>query len=257
MALLREMGPTRGVLLTAAGPAMREVLHELALPSFRAYAEQWGYAVHAEDLAADGRGADPGAQRAKWAKLRMVRAALSDHAVVVWLDADVVLLRQDEDVARLLRPRSFQGLVLEHVPTEARVNPNTGVWVLRSCPLTLAFLDAVERAGPQPGPWADQGAVLAALAWDRGDDAYVGARPGAGNVFSRRTTWLPTRWNQPYTGPREIDESFNSAPGSYEGRPSDPDPCALHFMGLTPAGRARRMREVLGRPDRAADLLPA
>lgn len=252
--LVRDRDTTRGAIVTAAGPGMRDVLHDLALPSFRAYAQQWGYAVHAVDLARDGRAADADAQRAKWAKLGLIRAALADHAVVVWLDADVVLLRQDEDVARLLRPRSFQGLVLEHVPAERRVNPNTGVWVLRSCPITLAFLDAVELAGPQPGPWADQGAVLAALGWDRGDGDYLGARPGAGNAFSRRTTWLPPRWNQPYTGERDEGECFNSAAGSYLDRPCDPDPCALHFMGLTPAGRARRMREAVERRERAPDL---
>lgn len=239
-------GRTRGVIVTAAGPRMREVLHDLALPTFRRYAERWGYEVQAEDLPVDGNGADLAAQRAKWHKIGLLRQALGQHRVVVWLDADVLLLRQDEDVAALLRPRSFQGLALEQVPWEQRVNPNTGVWVLRSCPAAVAFLQAVEAAGPQPGPWSDQGAVLAALGWDRGDEQYRGARPGVGNAFTRRTTWLPHRWNQPYLGPREDDEAFNSAAASYRDRPDHPDPCALHFMGLTAEARLRRMREVLG-----------
>ncbi len=245
MALLpsRERHETRGVLVTAAGPGMREVLHDLSLPTFHAYARRWGYAVQAHDLPSDGRGADPAAQRAKWAKLQVVRSALREHPLVVWLDADVLLMRTDEDVAALLRPRAFQGLALERVPSEQRTNPNTGVWVLRSCPMTLAFLDLVAAAGQQPGPWADQGAVLRALGWHRGDDTYRGARPGPGNAFSRRTTWLPTRWNQPFTGSRSAADSFNSASDSYADRPADPDPCALHFMGLTPAARYRRMSD--------------
>jgi hypothetical protein len=36
-----------GVLVTAAGPQLREVLHDLALPSFRRYADCWGYHVRA------------------------------------------------------------------------------------------------------------------------------------------------------------------------------------------------------------------
>lgn len=229
------------MLLTAAGPGMREIMHELAVPTFRSYAQAWGYEVHAVDLASDGVGADPDAQRVKWAKVSLLREALRDHAVVVWLDADVLLLRQDEDVASLLHPRAFQGLVLEHVPAEDRVNPNTGVWVLRSCPTALAFLQAVEAAGRQPGPWADQGAVLAALGWRRGDQRYRGARPGAPTAFSRRTSWLPDRWNSPFLGPRRAQDCFSSAPESYVGRSHDIDPSALHFMGLTPAARWRAM----------------
>lgn len=247
MTILRDerRGEARGVLVTAAGPAMREVLHDLTLPSFRAYARRWRYDVLAEDLAVDGRGADEAAQQAKWRKLGLLRAALRTHSVVVWLDADVLLVRQDEDVAGLLRPRDFQGLVLEQVPAERRVNPNTGVWVLRSCPAAVQFLQAVEAAGPQPGPWSDQGAVLAALGWDRGDERYHGAQPGPGNAFSRRTTWLPGRWNQPWLGPREAGGAFNSLPGSYGDRPAFADPCALHFMGMTPEARLHAVRGVL------------
>lgn len=247
MTILRDdrRGEARGVLVTAAGPTMREVLHDIALPSFQAYARRWGYDVVAEDLAVDGAGADADAQLAKWRKLGLLREALRTYAVVVWLDADVLLTRHDEDVAGLLSARDFQGLVLEEVPSERRVNPNTGVWVLRSCPAAVQFLQAVEEAGPQPGPWADQGAVLAALGWDRGDGRYHGAGPGRGNAFSRRTTWLPGRWNQPWLGPRDDADTFNSAASSYVGRAAHADPCALHFMGLTPDARLRHMRAAL------------
>ncbi len=238
-------GETRGVLVTAAGPSMREVLHDLTLPSFQAYARRWRYDVLAEDLAVDGVGADPAAQQAKWRKVALLRDALRTYGVVVWLDADVLLTRHDEDVAGLLSPRDFQGLVLEQVPSERRVNPNTGVWVLRSCPAAVQFLQAVEDAGPQPGPWSDQGAVLAALGWERGDERYHGASPGRGNAFSRRTTWLPGRWNQPWLGPRDDGDAFNSSAASYGDRTAYADPCALHFMGLTPAARLRHIRDVL------------
>ena len=259
MSLLRPAGEAageRGLIVTAAGPAMREVLHDLALPTFQAYGDRWGYQVHAEALPVDGSGADPAAQRAKWQKLELLRNGLRTHRVVIWLDADVLLLRQDEDLAALLGPRSFQGLVLEHVPAEQRVNPNTGVWVLRSCPRSVAFLDAVQQAGPQPGPWSDQGAVLAALGWTRGDERYHGACAGPGNAFTRRTTWLPGRWNQPYLGPRDPADAVNSAADSYLDRPSHDDPCALHFMGMSAGARALRMGEVLAARGGARPLSP-
>jgi hypothetical protein len=196
------------------------------------------------DLPADGVAADQDAQRAKWAKIGLLRGALQRAPLALWMDADVLLLRDDEDIAVHLHPSAFQAFALEQVPAEHRVNPNTGVWLLRSCPLAFAFLDAVDAAGMQPGPWADQGAVLAALGWDRGDQRYRWARPGPGNDFLSGTSWLPTGWNQPWTGSREDGECFNSPAASYADRPRVPRPNALHFMGMTPAARYRAMAMV-------------
>ena len=230
-----------GAVVTAAGPTMRGVLHDLSLPTFDRWAHRWGWTVQAVDLRHDGHGADAAAQAAKWAKTGLLRAALRDHPYALWLDADVLLLRDDEDVSQHLLPGCFQALALEHVPRERRVNPNTGVWLLRSCPEAFAFLDAVDALGPQPGPWADQGAVLAALGWDRGDERYHGARPGPGGPALAGTSWLPPGWNQPYLGDRPEADGFNSRADSYADRPSVAAPHALHFMGLSPQARYERM----------------
>jgi hypothetical protein len=231
-----------GVIVTAAGPQMREALHEWALPSFQRYAARWNLAVEAVELPADGTGADSAAQRAKWAKIELLRSALRRFPFALWIDADVILNRTDEFVIDHLHPTSFQAFTLEQVPFEHRINPNTGVWLLRSCPMAFAFLNSVERAGPQPGPWADQGAVLAALGWNRGDENYHWAKPGVGNRFSRRTSWLPAGWNQPHVKDRDPDGGFNSAAESYLDRPIVARPHAVHFMGMTPPARLRAMR---------------
>lgn len=220
---------------------MRAVLHDLALPTFERYAQRWCWDVRAVDLSLDGTGADARAQAAKWAKIDLLRDALQCYPLVLWLDADVLLLRDDDDIATHLEPECFQALALEQVPAERRVNPNTGVWLLRSCAPAFAFLDAVERMGPQPGPWADQGAVLAALGWHRGDDHYHGARPGAGGGFLASTAWLPPGWNQPYLHGRTPGETFNSSASSYADRPAVRHPHALHFMGMRPVARYRHM----------------
>lgn len=240
--------PPRGALVTASGPRMRDVLHDLALPTFARYAAQWNWRLLVTDLRTDGAGADPTAQQAKWFKIPLLRQALECHPLALWVDADVLLLRDDdEDLTSHLHPDHFQALALEQVPSEHRVNPNTGVWLLRSCPQAFDFLDAVEAAGPQPGPWADQGGVLAALGWDRGDEQYRWAGPGRGSAFLAATSWLPPGWNQPYLQGRRDDECFNSAAGSYADRPRVLDPHALHFMGMTPEARYRSMAEVTGR----------
>jgi hypothetical protein len=235
---------SRGVLVTAAGPNMSALLHELALPTFRRYGDRWGYEVRAVDLPDDGNAADGAAQRAKWAKIAVLRQALAEFPLAVWLDADVLLTRDDEDIAEHLHPEHFQALALEQVPFEHRVNPNTGVWLMRSCPEALTFLDAVEEAGPQPGPWADQGAVLEALGWDRGDEHYHWARPGAGSPFLAGTSWLPPGWNQPFLDGRTSETCYNSPAESYATRTRVPFPHALHFMGMTWQARADHMRRV-------------
>jgi hypothetical protein len=251
---------SRGAVVTAAGPQMRAVLHDLALPTFRRWADRWDWTVLVHDLAVDGAGADDGAQRAKWTKLRLLRAALTHYPMALWLDADILLLRDDEDVSAHLHPADFQALSLEQVPAEHRINPNTGVWLLRSCPDAFAFLDAVERAGPQPGPWADQSAVLAALGWDLGDERHHWARPGRGSSFLAGTSWLPVGWNQPWVDGRDESGCYNSSAASYADRPRVPRPHALHFMGLSPAARYRAMATVAGsaEPDlhREPELVP-
>ncbi|HEY3737136.1 MAG TPA: hypothetical protein VGL26_06805 [Jatrophihabitans sp.] len=240
----------RGVVLTAAGPQMHAALHRLALPTFRRYGDRWGYDVRAVDLPADGVGADPAAQRAKWAKIGLLREALATYPLALWLDADVLLMRDDEDIAAHLHADSFQALALEHVPHEHRVNPNTGVWLMRSGSESFAFLDAVEAAGPQLGPWADQGAVLAALGWSRGDENYWWAKPGAGNSYLSATSWLPPGWNQPYLAERHDADLYNGSALSYQDRPAVAEPHAMHFMGMTPAARYRHMGNVADTLDR-------
>ncbi|GAA6525584.1 hypothetical protein [Intrasporangium sp. DVR] len=232
---------SRGVIVTAAGPTMGTTLRDHALPTFRRLAARWGYAVHVEDLTRDGTGADGTAQLAKWAKLAILREALADHPMALWLDADVLVVRFDEDPAEHVHPDHFQALALEQVPFEHRVNPNTGVWLMRSCPEAFEFIDAVEEAGQQPGPWADQGAVLAALGWRRGDEEYHWAGPGEGTSFLSHTSWLPPGWNQPYVGGRDAATCYNSSAESYATRPTVPRPHVVHFMGMVPEARTAHM----------------
>lgn len=248
-------GEARGVVLTAAGPNMRRTMHELALPTFRRFADEWGYDVRAVDLDSDGAGASALAQRAKWEKVSLLRDALTTYPLALWLDADVLVVRTDEDIAGHLHDDHFQALAIEHVPAEHRVNPNTGVWLMRSCAQAFDFLDAVEAAGPQPGPWADQGAVLVALGWDRGDERYHWARPGSGGEALAATSWLPPGWNQPYVDGRTAASCYNSEPDSYLTRPTVPYPHAIHFMGMTPAARHAHMARVAAELDADGEVV--
>ncbi len=225
-------------LVTAAGPRMRPVLNDLSLPTFARYASRWEWQLLVEDLVTDVGGT------AEWDKLRLIRQALEVYEQVLWLDAETLLLRDDQDVSEHLHPAHFQALGLEQVPSEHRINPTTGAWLVRSCPEAFAFLDAVHAVGPQTGQWAVQGAVLVALGWERGDAHYRWSRPGQGTSHLKGTSWLPQSWNQQLAGPRA------------EGTARVPDPHVLHFHDMSPTDQYRSMAQVIGVPSELRQVVP-
>ena len=220
-------------IVTAAGPSMLPILTSLSLPSFTAFAERHGYAMlvmHVTEDDADRLSAT--AKNVRWQKLNFIRSALEKSDVVVWVDADVLFCRTDTDILDALGPTDYQGLVIHSVLLENRVNPNTGVWVIKNSEKAFRFLDAALSIGMHEGRWADQGAVLRALGWVLGDDHYHGARmPDHPTEFMEGTAWLPLGWNQPYLE-------------KYDGPTKDLNPFAVHFMGMSVEDRTKHMREV-------------
>lgn len=233
------MTQEKKLLLSAAGPNMVPILEKYSQPLFERFAAAQGYDVQVAALEEDDVTRKGGkAKSARWAKINLMQQALRSHDLVAWFDADVLIRRTDEDIADHLGSEDFQGLVLHSVPTERRINPNTGVWVMRNSEIALDFLDEVQEIGMPDGRWADQGAVLKALGWIMGDENYYGARPGPGTRFTAGTAYLPTGWNQPHKAPRS-----NAA--NYVGRPEVADPQAIHFMGMAIAEREFLMDAVL------------
>ena len=231
----------RKVIVTAAGPRMWHLLERYSLPTFWCFADRFAYDVLASRLDDDGATDDRRSSNpARWAKLPLLRQALESYDIVVWLDADVMIRRFDDDIATHLAPQKFQAFALEQVPQDRRINPNTGVWVMRGGRQAGRFLRAVERAGQQAGPWADQAAVMRVLGWDRGGSIYHDAGPGAGSRYLRGTGWLPPSWNQVYSVPGEDAKSVHAIPRVQE-------PHALHFAGMSMDAREPLMRRVLER----------
>lgn len=59
-------------------------------------------------------GAPPGGRQ--HAKVELLREALQEHPLALWIDADVLRTRDDEDVSIHLHLKGFQELALEQVP---------------------------------------------------------------------------------------------------------------------------------------------
>lgn len=233
------MPKLKKVLVTAAGPNMMPILQNYSLPTFKKFADAHDYKVKVIELPSDSLARkDSQAKNARWQKMAILRDALTTNDIAVWLDADILIRRFDDDVASHLKETDYQGFVLHDVPAENRINPNTGVWVMRNTSKAFDFLDAVESEGIPEGRWADQGAVMKALGWTMGDDRYFGARvPKSGSSFMEGTAWLPIGWNQPYCDNRPNPEA-------YIGRPTVKDPHALHFMAMTIEERMQVMGHI-------------
>lgn len=233
------MAGVKKTLVTAAGPHMSNVLRHFSLPLFERFAERHGYSVCVNNFDEDSlERKDTKAIAARWQKIELIRNCLRKSDVVVWFDADVMIVRCDEDIVNHVTEQDYQGFVLHNVPAENRVNPNTGVWVMRHTQEAFDFLDSVESVGIISKRWADQAAVMKVLGWEMGDDRHIGARkPEVLNTFAVATSWLPIGWNQPY-----VEDRPN--PEVYAGRPTVENPNAVHFMAMTISDRLVHMENL-------------
>ena len=158
-------------------------LLDVALPTFAAYAQMHGY-----DLFVPSGRQFAGMNRPlAWGKVSLIASLLrSGYDAVLWLDADVVVVRYDRDILADLPEDKPIGMVVHHTGDGAV--PNTGVWLVRA-----AACDLVESLWPLDGfrrsdCWWEQAALIAALGGDP-DATPVATPPGP--------AWgeLPYEWN--------------------------------------------------------------
>ena len=102
-----------------------------------------------------------------WNKITLVRHALAlGFDIVAWLDADTLIVRDDEDLRATLDGGAPLALALnpgEGLPGTT-THWNTGVMFLRNTPRTRAFFDAVWQAGPIEGDsWHEQARIHTVL----------------------------------------------------------------------------------------------
>lgn len=208
--------PTRKALVTLAAGDHAELLN-VSLPTFRRYAERHGYELVV------GTGEEALGRPVPWAKVPLLRRTLAEFDLALWIDADAVIVDGDADVADELAPTAFQALVEHRTPQGAC--PNTGVWLLRSCATSDAFLDAMwDSTAVIDHPWWENAAACLAL----GYDLEPACRRSHDTEFLRGTQWLATDWN--------------SIPKDRAARPR-----IAHFPGEPLSDRAVSLRAAVGR----------
>jgi ADP-heptose:LPS heptosyltransferase len=143
-------GP-QAVLIQAASGRYRPML-ELTGPLHRAYAQRHGisYWLVRGDVQTERAG--------HWNKiLLMQRAFQMGFELVIWLDADTVIVDPAQDFRRALNGGAPVGMVRHATPWNGQPwHYNSGVILARNTPQSRRFLQRVWDAGPIDHPWQEQ-----------------------------------------------------------------------------------------------------
>ncbi len=172
----------KALVSIGSGPQTR--LLGLAARSFRPYAARHGY-----ELVLRTQAVDP-TRPAPWSKIALLRGLAADYDLLLWLDADLVIVDRSLDIACELEDDRFLYLV-EHATKEGRM-PNSGVMLLRGGEQTIAFLDDVyAQEDLIRHRWWENAAICRLLGYQLDP---VG--PGTPTpLMTRHTKLISPRWN--------------------------------------------------------------
>ena len=213
--------------LCSIGSGPHEALLAISRPTFAAYAERHGYDL-ITSTESDRR------RPPAWAKVPMLRETLASYDLVLWIDADAVIVDGRDDIAAELEPERFLGLVRHG---EQQV-PNTGVMVWRAGERADELLDRTWRARRfLHHPWWENAALLAAL----GYDLPSALEPGWRRRLRRKERQFGAARPSPFTaGVQFLSHEWNSVYLDQAERPR-----IVHCLGVPVDQRARDMRAVL------------
>ena len=204
----------KAVVTYGTGP-LGELL-DVSLPTFRMFAERHGYDMIVATPDSDGR---PPA----WGKIRVLQRTLARYDVVLWIDADAVILDTSVDPDLITPADAFQALVRTTSHPECGTDsPCTGVWLLRADARAHAFLERVwEQSEFVEHHWWEQAAVMHLLGWSL--DLPVGRIRAS--AWDEGTHWLDEQWDMLPELP------IGYAPGYVR-----------HYAGMPHSKRLRHMR---------------
>lgn len=167
----------KALVTFATGP--HEELLEIAMPSFKAFAERHGYEVVTPELDCT--------RPVSWWKVPSLTACLdAGYSEALWVDADIVIVDSSEDLE--VPEDAWQALV-EHHTGDGDV-PNCGVWFVRE--EMRPWLDKLWRMSQHThSGWWEQEAMLELL----GYDLRRPCRHVADTELYERTHFLDGEWN--------------------------------------------------------------
>jgi hypothetical protein len=162
-------------------------LLDLSLPTYESYAHRhgWELVVQTADRA---RG-----RPAAWGKVPIMHDLVLEYDVVVWLDADAIIVDGSRDLTAELRPSKDLYLVEHTNEVTGEVVVNSGVLMLRGGRWADAFLAAVwAREDLTAHRWWENAAVAQLLGYQT--DPFASGRIQTTEWF-RRVHLLDLAWN--------------------------------------------------------------
>ncbi len=170
--------------IVSLGTGRQSRLLSLAVRSFRPYAARHGYSLELRTELVDH------SRPAPWSKVVLLRALATEYDLLLWLDADLVIVDRSLDIASELDDGRFLYLA-EHATKEGRM-PNSGVMMLRGGQQTIDFLDEVYAQEDLINHrWWENAAICRLLGYELDP---VG--PGAPTeLLSEHTKVISNRWN--------------------------------------------------------------
>lgn len=159
-------------------------LLDLALPSFRAFADAYGYELEQADFDITPRPNRP----ASWWKVPVLLAALDRHDEALWLDADLVIVDASND---LDVPADAWQANARHLTQDGLV-PNCGLWLVRQ-PMRPMLERLWGMTHHIHSPWWEQSALCEILGYDAGSRPL---RLIAESPLYKHTHWLEPEWNR-------------------------------------------------------------
>jgi hypothetical protein len=172
--------------IVSLGTGRQARLLRLARATVEPYARRHGYDLRLGTKLLD-RGRPP-----PWSKIVALRELQDSYDLLLWLDADLMIVDGRRDVADELEDGRFLYLV-EHETKEGRM-PNSGVMLLRTGPDCMAFLDAVwAQEDMVAHKWWENAAIARLLGYELDPP-----RPVRSTSWRSRTKLISPRWNSVY-----------------------------------------------------------
>ena len=170
--------------IVSLGTGRQARLLALASRSFRRYATRHGYALELRTEALDDT------RPAPWSKVVLLRELARNYDLLLWLDADLVIVDGSTDIAEELEEDRFLYLV-EHHTKEGRM-PNSGVMLLRGGEATIKFLDDVyAQEDLADHRWWENAAICRLLGYEL--DPIGPGTPTP--LLTDSTKLISSRWN--------------------------------------------------------------
>jgi hypothetical protein len=172
---------SRAIASLGCGP--QERLLRVAERTLAPYAARHGYSLHLHTEPVDRTRPIP------WSKVPILRDLLARNEIVVWLDADLMVLDGRRDIADDLPADRLMAMV-EHHTKEGQM-PNSGVWVLRGGDEAVALMDEIwAQDDLTDHRWWENAAICRLLGY-----ALDPVGPAEPTALLARTAWLDGRWN--------------------------------------------------------------